>query len=92
MAACVFQHELDHLDGILLSDIGLEIDDDYINASQEEKDEVINWYLDTLDLKAKEVQKEIDDNPELKEIQNGIDFMTSVYKGETQIEKFKKEE
>ena len=44
---------MDHLDGLLLSDIGLEIDDAFESASQEEKDEVINWYLDTLDLKAK---------------------------------------
>ena len=29
MAACVFQHELDHLDGLILSDVGLEIGEDF---------------------------------------------------------------
>lgn len=77
---------MDHLDGILLSDIGLEIDDAFENASQEEKDEVINWYLDTLDLKAKELNNEISENKDLNELKNGIDFMTSVYKGETKLE------
>lgn len=86
LAASVFQHEMDHLDGLLLSDIGLEIDDAFESASQEEKDEVINWYLDTLDLKAKQLNDEIAENKELKDLKDGIDFMTSVYKGETKLE------
>lgn len=56
---------MDHLEGLLLSDIGLEIDDDFDNASQEEKDELINWYLDTLDLKAKELNTEIENDADL---------------------------
>lgn len=86
LAASVFQHEMDHLDGILLSDIGLEIDDDFENASQEEKNEVINWYLDTLDLQAKQLNTEIENDSELSRLKDGIDFMTSVYKGETKLE------
>ena len=74
------------MEGILLSDIGLEIDDEFENASQEEKDEVISWYLDTLDLKAKELNNEVENTPELKELKNGIDFMTSVLTGKTKIE------
>lgn len=77
---------MDHLEGILLSDIGLEIDEAFDSASDEEKNEVINWYLDTLDLKAKELTAEIENNSELKQMQEGIDFMTSVLKGETKLE------
>ena len=33
--AKVIQHEIDHLDGLLLSDIGLEIDEDFDKASEE---------------------------------------------------------
>lgn len=79
---------MDHLEGILLSDIGLEIDDDFDNATQEEKDELINWYLDTLDLKAKELDTEIKNDPELSQMQSSIDFMTSVLKGETKLENY----
>lgn len=88
LSASVFQHEMDHLEGLLLSDIGLEIDDDFDNASQEEKDELINWYLDTLDLKAKELNTEIENDADLSQMKQGIDFMTSVLTGETKIENY----
>lgn len=85
MAAYVFQHEMDHLDGILLSDIGLEIDDDFEQASEEDRMEVINAYLDCLDLKQKEISTEIENDPELKQISDASKFMESVYKGETEL-------
>lgn len=85
-AAFIFQHEMQHLDGLLISDIGLEIDDDFENASDEEKQEIINLYLDSLDMKQQEVEKEISETPELQEIENAINYMTSVYTGKTQIE------
>ena len=85
-AAKVFQHCIDHLDGLLLSDIGLEIDEMFDNATDEERAEVINMYLDSLDIKQKEVDKEIQEDQELKKIADGIDFMTKVQKGEVQIE------
>ena len=86
LAAIVFQQCMDDLDGILLSDIGLEIDDNWDTLTDEEKQDVINSYLDSLDLKQKELQQEINENEELRNIQGAIDYMTSVYKGETQIE------
>jgi peptide deformylase len=85
-AAKVFQHEMDHLDGLLLSDIGLEIDEMFDNATEEERMEVINMYLDSLDIKQKEIDKEIQEDDDLKKISDGIDFMTKVQKGEVQIE------
>ena len=86
LAADVFQQCMDDIDGILLSDIGLEIDDNWDNLSEEERQEIIETYLDSLDLRQKELQQEIQDNSELKEINDAIEFMTSVYKGETKIE------
>ena len=91
MSAIVFQHELDHLDGLLLSDVGIEIDEDFHSATEEEQQEVINAYLDALDIKKKEIDTEINTNPELKQLSDGIDFMESVYKGETKIEPIKEE-
>ena len=86
LAADVFQQCMDDLDGILLSDIGLEIDEDWDTLSDEDKQEVINAYLDSLDLKEKELRKEIESDKDLKKISDAIDFMSSVYKGETKIE------
>ena len=91
MSAIVFQHELDHLDGLLLSDVGIEIDEDFHNATEEEQQEIINAYLDALDIKKKEIDTEINTTPELTQLSDGIDFMESVYKGETKIEPIKEE-
>jgi len=87
LAAVVFQHEMDHLDGLLLSDVGLEIDEQFESASQEEREEVINAYLDSLDIKQKEISKEIDEDPELKQLSDGIKYMEGVYKGEIQLQR-----
>ena len=88
--SCI-RHELDHLDGLLISDVGVEIDEDFHNATEEEQQEVINAYLDALDIKKKEIDTEINTTPELKQLSDGIDFMESVYKGETKIEPIKEE-
>lgn len=82
VAAMVFQQEVNMLDGVLLSDIGLEIDEDFDNATDEEKSKIIEMYLDSLDLKAKEAEVEIEKDPELKELNEGIDFMQGLAKGE----------
>lgn len=86
LSAFIFQHEMQHLDGLLLSDFALEIDEDWDNASEEEREEVINAYLESLDLKEKELSKEINEDKELKQVSDAIDFMTSVYKGETKLD------
>lgn len=87
LAACVFQHELDHLDGITLEDLGLEIDEKFDEATEEERDELVKNYLDSLDLKQKEINKEIEEDPELKQINDASKFMQKVVSGEVQIER-----
>ena len=86
LAAVIFQELIDHLDGLLLPDVGLEIDDDFDNASDEERAEVINSYLDSLDIAHKSLKEEINSDPEAKQISDAVDFMTSVKRGETKIE------
>ena len=87
LAAKIFQHHVDHLDGLLLSDIGLEIDEMFDNATEDERMEIINMYLDSLDIKQKEIDKEIQSDDELKKIAEGITFMEKLQKGEVQIER-----
>ena len=84
-AAVLFQQGMDAIDGISLDDIGLEIDSDFDNASDEERIEIINMYLDSLDLRNKQAQEEIENNPELNQYQKGIDFLASVKTGKTKI-------
>ena len=84
-AAEVFQHELDHLDGLLLSDVGLEIDENFDKATEDERAEVIKAYMESLDLKQKEVEKRIEEDEELKKTSDAIDFMEKLQKGEVQL-------
>lgn len=86
LAAVVFQHEMDHIDGLLLSDVGLEIDEEFDKAPEEERQEVVEAYLDALDLRQKEIEQEIQEDKVLKQIDDARKFMTSVYKGETKLE------
>ena len=86
MAATVFQHEIDHLDGMLVSDIGFEVEEDFDNATDEERQEVINEYLDSLDLFRKELNEEIENDEELKQTSDAIKFMEKVQSGEITVE------
>jgi len=87
VAAAVIQQEIHMLDGILLCDIGLLIDEQWDNATQEEREEVINAYLDSLDIKQKEVEKVINEDEELKRISDATDFMIKAEAGEIEFEK-----
>lgn len=86
VAAKVFQHHLDHLDGLLLSDVSLEIDEQFDNASDEERQQVIEMYLDSLDLTRKQINEEIDNDPEAHQMSEAVRFLQSVESGETEIE------
>lgn len=85
-AALYIQQMMDAIDGIIESDIGLEIDDDFNNAAEAEKNEILSMYLDSLDLKTKQLEKEIEEDEQLSQTKKAIDYMTSVIKGETKIE------
>ena len=87
LAAIVFQHHIDHLNGLLLSDVGLEIDEAFDNATDDEREEVINAYLDSLDLHRKELAEEIASNEDLSKMNNAINFLEKVQNGEIEIDR-----
>lgn len=82
----VFQQMLHLLDGILLPDLGLEVLDGWDEATEEERQQVINLYLDSLQQENKELQDEIENNEELKQMSNAIKFMTGLATGEIKTE------
>ena len=84
-SSAVVQLMMDHLDGILLTDLGLEIDEKFDEASEEEKNELIEAYLNSLDVYKKQVDEEIENNKELKSMQDAIKFIQSVRNGETKL-------
>ena len=87
VAACVIQHELDHLQGVNLSDIGLEIEPDFDEASDEEKQEIIDMYLDSLDLRKEELETEIANDEELSIVSDRLRFTEALARGDIQLEK-----
>lgn len=86
-AAFVFQHCLDHLNGMLVSDIGLEIDELFDNATDEEREEVLQMYMESLDLRQKDLQKEIEADSDLKNLDEAIRFIEGVNNGSVVIDK-----
>lgn len=85
-SASKFQHLVEHLESVLVNDIGLEIDDQFNNASQEEKEELIKEYLESLDIKLKEVRKDFEEDKDLMQQKKAIEFVEKINKGEVQFE------
>ena len=84
-ASQVFQTQMNMLDGATLEDYGLEIIPEFDSASEEEKDQVISMYVESLKTKGIQLQEDINSNPELKRTQDAINYMTSVATGETKL-------
>lgn len=85
LAAMLFQHCSNHLDGVCLCDIALELPKEFDSWNEDEQSSFVKEYLDSLDIREKEVQEEIDSNKELSDIQNASKFIASVQSGETKL-------
>lgn len=72
----IFQQMVQLLDGITLDTIGLELVPDWDTYPEEERQQVIDMYLISLKERNESLQKEIEETPELKQINDAIDFMT----------------
>ena len=88
LAARVMQYGIDILDGLLLSDVGLELDENWDKGTEAERDEILGLYLESLDIKRKDIKTQIDNDPEAKQMMSAIEFMESVQRGETEVEAF----
>lgn len=82
----LIQHLVQLTDGLLISDFGLEVFDDFLNAAEEEQQEVAKMYLEHIKVQSEQIQKEIDEDPEAKKIQDAISFITKAASGEVTIE------
>lgn len=76
--SAIVQCMIDSLEGVVVSDYGLEIISEFDEASEEEKQEVINMYLEQLKTKNDEMQEEIKNDENLSKINEAIDFMSNV--------------
>lgn len=86
LSAWKFQHCMDHLNGMLSSDIGLEIDEMFDKATDEERAEVLRMYAESLDVRQKELEAEISQDKTLSDINDAAKFIASVKSGETVLD------
>jgi peptide deformylase len=75
----VFQHMVNILDGVLISDIGLEVFEDFDTATDEERSELLKAFIETLKLRNEEAIKAIESDD--------INFLKGVATGEIKMEK-----
>ena len=86
-AAAVMCQAIDALEGIFPSDYGLEITDEYLNASKEEQAEVIEAYIKYIKDLQNKIAEDLEKDDSVKEQWNAVKFMNSVASGETKVEK-----
>lgn len=85
LSAKIFQQKVDSLEGILLNDLGLEIDTDFEEASEEEQQEIIRMYLESLDIKKKAIEKEIAEDEDLRKVMTQVNLEEKFARGELEI-------
>lgn len=78
---------MDILDGLLPDEIGLEVDDLFDAASEEERGQLLEAYLTGLQEYQKQLTSDIESDPELKQLQDAIDYMQAVKEGRVVVEK-----
>ena len=88
----VFQQMNDLINGTLLEDIGLEILPGWDKASEEERQEIIQMYLDSLESRKKMSEEVVEKNPETKDMSKAIEFMTKLQLGEIETMPLTEEE
>ena len=80
-AADLFQQMLHMLDGVLLDDFGLELIEGWDEASDEERQEVIEYYLEELKNYNKEMQDIINSDENLRHQNTSIDYTAQLLAG-----------
>lgn len=90
-AAALLQNLIELLEGVFVSDYGLEIIPEFDEASDEEKEEVIKAYIEALNIQEKDLQEQNKDNPFMKYIDDSIKELSQQFKKEDE-EIAKKEE
>lgn len=81
----IFEQCQDLLDGVLLCDYGLEVTSEFDDATEEEQEEVLEYYLDTLAGVQKELEEQIENDEWLKKTKDAVDFIDSVISGKTKM-------
>lgn len=86
LGAYLLQQCVDHLEGIVVDEIGMEVDEDFDNATEDERAQVIKYFMESLDIRYQDLQKEIEEDPEAKKLSDAIKFMQASQRGEIEFD------
>ena len=78
----VIQQMVEMLDGITLEDYGLEIDENFDKAKKKDKEAIIQMYLEFLSKNYSSLNTEIQNDPELKQLNDTIEFNKGLLLGD----------
>ncbi len=85
--AFAMEQMMDILDGVFIDEIGLEIDHLFDEAPEAEKNQLLAAYMNQLQQYRVQLNKEIDSNPDLKQLKDAVNYMQAVKEGKIQVEK-----
>lgn len=86
MASTVIQHELDHLNGITINMIGLEVEKDFDKASKKDKFEIIDIYLKSLKSQSEKINDDIKNDDVLRIVHDEDKAAELIAQGKIEIE------
>ena len=86
MASTVIQHELDHLNGITIDMIGLEVEEDFDKASKKDKFEIIDIYLKSLKSQSEKLNDDIKNDDVLRIVHDEDKAAELIAQGKIEIE------
>ena len=81
-ASALVSQAMDCLDGVHSADYGLEVDDEFDNATPEEKEELLSAYLESLNNLKSSLEDDLNSNEETKKEYDAFRFMKAKANGE----------
>ena len=78
------------IDGVFIDESGLEVLEGWDDATEEEQQEVIHAWLESVKQQSEILREEINNDEELSRLEKEIEFRTAVAKGEVEFEHDKK--
>ena len=91
-ASVVFEQMIQLLDGVFVSDFGLPKLDGFDDLSDDEKKEIFNDYANSLKQRSEQSEKELEENPELAQLNKLTKFYTEYSLGNVEIATLSDEE
>lgn len=84
-AAYVMQHLMWHMDGLFIDEVGLELPDDWDSLPEEEKDQILKDYYESVDIAQAQLNDELNNSEEGLKLKNAVEFEKAVQRGEIKL-------